>query len=294
MIDVTISRVTNRSLSDVALRGLQGSLARTQRLQQQLSSGRRVSTPGDDPSAAGTSMKLRSQRRADDQYLRNIADASGRLNVTDDALQQISDRIRRTRDLMVQAVNGAINPQGLASIGVELSAIRGEVVDLYNTRWLDRPVFGGTTPGAVAIDSSGSYVGDEAPIQARITRDAALRVDTSGTGAGADTLPALIAQAALDVSSNPAGVAADLTALDAELGKVLQSLGDVGARAARVESARTSIDAERLNFTARISENEDVDLPLTIMNLQAQQVGYQTALGAAARVLQTSLMDFLR
>ena len=291
---MTISRVSHRSISDVALRGLQGALTRTQRLQNQLSSGKRVATPGDDPSAAGTSMKLRSPRRADEQYQRNIEDASGRLNVTDDALVQISDRVRRARELVVAAGNGAVNPQGLAAIGAELSAIGGEVVDLYNTRWLDRPVFGGTTPGTAAIDATGSYVGDDVPIQARISRDAVIRVDTSGTAAGADTLPALITQAANDVTSNPAGLGADLTALDGALGKVLQTLGDVGARGSRIETARTNLDAERLGFAARISENEDVDLPATIMNLQSQQVAYQTALGAAAKVLQTSLMDFLR
>lgn len=291
---MTISRVTHRSMSDVSLRGLQGALTRTQRLQNELSSGKRVSTPGDDPSAAGTSMKLRSQRRANEQYLRNIDDASGRLNVTDDALTQVSDRIRRARDLVASAGNGTINPQGLAAIGAEITAIRGEVVDLYNTRWLDRPVFGGTVPGSVAIDSTGTYIGDGVPIQARISRDAVIRVDTSGAAAGANTLPDLLTQAAADVTANPSGLGADLTALDTELGKVLQTLGDVGARAARIDNAKTNIDAERLTFTARISENEDVDLPATIMQLQSQQVAYQTALGAAAKVLQVSLMDFLR
>ena len=291
---MTISRVTHRSMSDVALRGLQGALTRTQRLQNELSSGKRVNTPGDDPSAAGTSMKLRSQRRANEQYLRNIEDASGRLNVTDDALTQVSDRIRRARDLVASAGNGTINPQGLAAIGAEITAIRGEVVDLYNTRWLDRPVFGGTVNGSVAIDPTGTYVGDDVPIQARISRDAVIRVDTSGAAAGANTLPDLLTQAAADVTSNPSGLGADLTALDTELGKVLQTLGDVGARAARIDNAKTNIDAERLTFTARISENEDVDLPATIMQLQSQQVAYQTALGAAAKVLQVSLVDFLR
>jgi flagellar hook-associated protein 3 FlgL len=74
----------------------------------------------------------------------------------------------------------------------------------------------------------------------------------------------------------------------------MQTLGDVGARAARVDSTKTNVDAHRLDLTARISENEDVDLPATIMNLQAQQVAYQSALGASAKILQTSLVDFLR
>ena len=75
---------------------------------------------------------------------------------------------------------------------------------------------------------------------------------------------------------------------------MLQALGDVGARTARIEATRTNVDTQRLDLTARISENEDVDLPATIMNLQSQQVAYQSALGASAKILQTSLLDYLR
>ena len=76
--------------------------------------------------------------------------------------------------------------------------------------------------------------------------------------------------------------------------KVIQSLGDVGARTARIDATKTNVDSQRLDLKARISENEDVDLPATIMNLQSQQVAYQSALGASAKILQTSLLDYLR
>jgi flagellar hook-associated protein 3 FlgL len=291
---MAITRPTHRAVGEVALRGLQAALARNQQLQQELSSGRRVSRPADDPSATGASMALRSHKRADEQYLRNIQDASGRLGVTDTALTGLSDRVRRVRDLLVQAGNGGINSEGLAAISSEITAIRGEVVDLYNTRWLDRPVFGGTAPGSVAVDSTGAYVGDDAPIQARIARDATIRVDTAGTAAAADTLPGVLSQIADDVVNNNSAVGSDLTLLDNELSKVLTALGDVGARASRVDSSKDRVEAEQLDFTSRISENEDVDLPATIMNLQASQVAYQSALGAAAKVMQVSLIDFLR
>ena len=53
-------------------------------------------------------------------------------------------------------------------------------------------------------------------------------------------------------------------------------------------------DSARLDLTAKISEQEDIDFPETIMNMQAQQVAYQSALAAAAKVTQVSLVDFLR
>ena len=150
-------------------------------------------------------------------------------------------------------------------------------------------------PGTQAVDpATGTYIGDEQPITTRISRDATIRVDVKGSEVGADTMPALLDRIVTDLAS-PSGVpAADLTDLDAGMSKVLQALGDVGARAARVDTTRTNVDAHRLDLQTRVSENEDVDLPQAIMNLQAQQVGYQSALGASARILQSSLLDFLK
>src|SRR5690349_6065560 len=133
---MTWSRVTQRGTSDNALRGLQTSLARTQKLQNELSSGKRVANPGDDPAAAASSMALRSQRRADEQYIRNADDASGRLNMADNALTQMSDRVRRVRDLLIQSGDGALGDSDRQAIAAEVNAIKGEIKDLYNTKWL--------------------------------------------------------------------------------------------------------------------------------------------------------------
>jgi flagellar hook-associated protein 3 FlgL len=289
-----IGRITQRAISDSALRGLQASLDRSARLQQQLSSGRRIGQPSDDPSGTASAMTFRSQRMAAEQHLRNIDGAQGRLAATDSAISDLSDRLNRVRELLVQSQNAALSPEGRAALGAEISSIRSNVLDIYNTRYLDRPVFGGTTPGDVAVDASGTYVGDEAPVEVRISRDATVRVDVQGTAVAADTVPALLDQLALEVPTAPGVTTASFDALDAARSKVLQSMGDVGARAARVDTSRTQVDSLRLDLQSRVSQNEDVDLPETIMNLQAQQVAYQSALGAAAKIMQTSLADFIK
>jgi flagellar hook-associated protein 3 FlgL len=288
-------RVTQGSINASTLRGLQAALGRVQDLQGQLSSGKRIQVPSDDPSATASAMTYRSQQAADVQYLRNVDQVTARLGVTDNTLTSLSDRLREVRQLMVQAQSGAISNEARTALSAQASAVRDEVVGLFNATYLDRPVFGGTIPGQQAVDpTTGSYLGNDAPIVSRISRDATIRVDVKGTDVGADTTPALLDRIVADLAS-PAGVpAADFTDLDAEMSKVLQNLGDVGARAARVDATKTNVDSQRLDLTSRISENEDVDLPATIMNLQAQQVGYQSALGASAKILQTSLLDFLK
>jgi flagellar hook-associated protein 3 FlgL len=289
------TRVTTRSMSAATMRGLETNLTRAQKLQNQLSSGREVQRPSDDPAATVSSMKLRSQRRADEQYLRNIDDARGRLSLADDAMTSLSAQIRRAQELMVSARDAAISAGSRAAIGAELTEIRKGVIDTYNARWIDRPVFGGTAPGSVAIDATtGTYVGDDAEVIARVSRDVTMRIDVKGTDAAADVLPDLLAKAAGDVVNDLDAVAGDQDELEAVLAKVLKTLGDIGARAAQLETTEQSVDNERLDFTARISENEDVDLPLAIMNMQSAQIAYQASLGAAAKIMQTSLMDFLR
>lgn len=288
-----LGRITHRSISDSALRGLQSSLDRSAKLQEQLSSGKRISQPSDDPSGTASAMTFRSQRAATEQHLRNIDTIQGRLNTTDSAITDLSSRLNKVRELLVQSRSGSLSTEGRAALASEISAIRGNVVDIYNTRYLDRPVFGGTAAGDVAIDTTGTYVGDDQPVELRVNRDAKVRVDVRGTDVAADSVPALLDQLATEVASGTVS-ATSFADLDAARSKVLTALGDIGARAARVETARAQVDSLRLDLEGRISQNEDIDLPETIMKLQAQQVAYQSALGAASKILTTSLVDFLK
>jgi flagellar hook-associated protein 3 FlgL len=288
-----VGRITQHATAASALRGLQASLGRSQQLQEQLSSGRRIAKPSDDPSGTASAMTFRSQRAAAEQHLRNIDAAQGRLAVTDAAVTDLSDRLAKVRELLVQSRNSALSAEGQSAVAAQIGAIRSNVVDIYNTRYLDRPVFAGTAAGDVAVDAGGGYVGDDAPVEVRISRDATVRVDVRGTDVAADSVPALLTQLAAEVAAG-AVTQASFDALDAARTTVLTSIGDVGARAARVDTARTQVDSLRLDLQGRISQSEDVDLPETIMNLQAQQVAYQSALGAASKILQTSLVDFLR
>src|SRR5690242_18890035 len=186
------NRVTNRMLSDSALRGLQTNLGRNSQLQEQLSSGKLVTRPSDDPYAAVSSMQLRSQQRMDTQYLNNIDNAAGRLGTADSALREISTLMSQAKSLVVNSHNQSLTGAGANAISAELRVIQKSVVDAYNTQWLGRPIFGGTVQGSAAIDASGAYIGNDAPIMARVARQVSVRIDVSGVSAGADVLPGLL------------------------------------------------------------------------------------------------------
>jgi flagellar hook-associated protein 3 FlgL len=287
------TRISQRMLVNTALNGLNGNITRNQQLQEQLSSGRLVSRPSDNPAAAANSMLLRSQQRLQEQYLTNIDDADGRLNTAGAALQDLVSSINRVKNLVVNINDSGLGSPSRSAIAAEIAEVRNSVIDSYNTTWHNRPVFGGTVQGSKAIDSNGDYIGNEKQLVARIDRDVTIRTDVSGTAAAADELPALLQKMVTDIGGG-GPITDDQDKLDSILNQILTTLGDVGARATQVDTTKTRVTAGQLDVRGRIAQNEDVDLPKAILELQASQVAYQASLGAAGKVLQTSLLDYLR
>ena len=96
------------------------------------------------------------------------------------------------------------------------------------------------------------------------------------------------------LQNNPSALSGDITSIDVAAGRVRTQLTDVGVRQQRVQNGATTVQNRVLDLTTRLTDVEDVDMPSTIVALQTQQVAYQAALGATAKVVQPSLLDFLK
>jgi len=285
-------------MSTQSLNGLQGSLGRLSQLQQQLSSGKVLSRPSDNPSDAFAAMGVRSQIRMQQQYSRNAQDGIGWLGTQDQSLSSGLDQIRQARDLVVQGMSsGSTGPDAQAALAAQVDSIRQSLLQTANSSYLGRPVFGGTTSGQVAYSPAGVYVGDANAVDRSVGDTATVRVDTTGPqvfGTGSGQLFTILTDLTADFTANPAALGADLDRLDAATRTVTAQLADVGARYSRVMSMSQAADDRVLALTGQLSALEDVDLPKTITELNLQQTSYQAALSVTAKVLQPSLVDFLR
>ncbi len=85
-----------------------------------------------------------------------------------------------------------------------------------------------------------------------------------------------------------------LDVFDAQMGNVLRCRADVGARQNRVDLSADRMSMDEVNFTDLLSKNEDVDVAETIMNLKNEENVYQASLAGGARIIQQTLVDFLR
>jgi flagellar hook-associated protein 3 FlgL len=292
-------RVTQQYVTARALAGLQGNVSRLSTLQEKLSSGRELQRPSDSPAGTSSSLQLRAEARATRQHITNADNGIGWLGATDTALTSALDQVRRVRDLTLQGMSAGVagNPEAREAMAAEINSIRESLISVANTRFGDRPVFGGVVAGPVAYQPDGTYVGEAAPVNRTVGANERIRVDTDGAttfGTGPDQLFAVLTQISTAFTNDPAALGAGLERLDGAMRTLQTQLADVGARYNRLTQVRQTSEDRLLTLKTQLSDIEDIDLPETIMKLQLQEVAYQAALGATARAIQPSLMDFLR
>jgi flagellar hook-associated protein 3 FlgL len=296
---MTSGRVTEASIHTRVLANLQRSIAKGQKIQDQLSSGQQLNRPSDSPTGTVASLQLRGEVRAAQQYARNADDGLGWLGTLDNTLSSASTLISRARDLTVQGLSSGTNDvQSREALAVEIDNIKESLIGYANTTYLDRPVFGGTTAGDTAYLADGTYVGDKGQLNRTVGPGTTVPVTATGPtvfGAG-DTQVFAVLQKVSDAirAGDMDGLNDRLGDLDGAADLVKNTLSDIGARYNRVTQMKQSAQDRMLAVTSQLSDVEDVDLPKAIMEMQLQQTSYQAALAASAKVIQPSLIDFLR
>jgi len=231
------------------------------------------------------------------RHKRNADDGEAFLASVDSTLQTAISQTRRARELGVNA-RGALGESSRTALANEIEQLRDSLLSLANTTHLDRPVFGGHTPGTQVYDDAGSYVGVPGEVSRTVGPGVKIRVDLDADAAfgphDANLFADLDALAEAVRAGDDAAISTGLGALDAGLERLGAAVVDVGSRMARVERAADQPLDREVDLTASLGAVEDVDMPRALMELQLQQTAYQAALASTARVMQPSLLDFLR
>lgn len=292
-----INRVTNAGASVAAQRNLQAAMQRLATIQEKASSLKEISRPSDDPAGAANAMTVRAQQSANEQYTRNVQDAKGWLSAVDGALTDATSVLHQIRDLTVRGANdGALSPSNREAIAIELDTLKDSLLSAANTRHMGRNVFAGTTDIGAAVGPGYAMGAGLGTVERRTGESTTVRVDADGQaafGSGGDSVFALVDQIAADLRAG-VNVSARLADVDRHLQSVLSVQAASGARHASVLAVEEGLLDEKVALEGQRGSIEDADLGTVALELKVQEVAYQAALSASARVLQPSLMDFLR
>jgi flagellar hook-associated protein 3 FlgL len=293
----SVQRVTTQSTVRLVLDNLQTGLGQLQNIQEQLSSGKAISRPGDSPTGTISALDYRADIRRSQQLVRNADDGITMLGSADSSIQQGLDLINRARSLVQQGISGAVGANDRAAMADEIDQLRTALLGFANTSLHGQAIFSGTTAGPAAYGADGSYLGNAGTQMRTVAPGVTVQVNLTGPDVfgppGTDVFQVL-ADAAQHLRTDPSQLGADLDKIDTAHSRMTNALALVGARYDQVDTMRSSMNAHIDSTTAALSGVEDVDFPQAAMQLQMHQVSYQAALAATAHVLQPSLVDFLK
>jgi flagellar hook-associated protein 3 FlgL len=159
-------RVSTLQSFNKGLNSILDNQSQVNKTQQQVSTGRRVLTPADDPIAATKILQLQQEQALREQYDKNMTGAEGRLNLEETQLAGITDYLIRIKELTVKAGDGSQTITDRQAIAAEVRELLGSTVDLMNAKdsggeYLFGGFKGGTLPFQVNDTGRYDYAGDE-------------------------------------------------------------------------------------------------------------------------------------
>lgn len=293
-----MTRITNAMVTRTVLADIQDVYGRLTKTQEKLSSGKQLTKASDDPFAASRALLYRSGLAANQQYQANVGEAKSWLDATDASLSQVTDDVRRVRDLVLQGANGTSSQVQRDAIAAELDQIADSIKGVGNAQYAGRYIFAGTLTNTEPFNVGGTdvYNGDTGTISREIGENVQVPVNVTGDTVFSPALAA-IRQAAVDLRAGGTTTnlsTTDLQALDAAMDGISTTRASVGARTNRLTAATDRLQQLEVAQTQQLSDVEDADVAKTMIDYTTQSSVYQAALKAGSNLIQPSLLDFLR
>ncbi len=297
-------RIPNYTVSKTLVSRLQDLTARQANLNQQATTGQRITNPSDDPAAMGRVLNIQAEK----QQIQQFASNNGRaLNISQSSFSAV-EQLKKTSDRLGEiAVLGSstAGPDALRTYGTEVDGLLEQALQLGNTKHAGEYIFGGTrtdTPPFTATrDANGrilsvAYTGAAAGPEIRISEGG--KVSPFTDGAQNQEFAVFINHAVVlrdGLQSGSVGaVLAARPGLDTSEDQLVITVADIGAKQTRLEIDRKQNASRFAELEKLTGADTDADLAEVLVELRQTQTAYQAALQSGSQALSMSLLDYLR
>lgn len=298
-------RVTQGMMSMQTLSNLNRNYSNMSKMENQISTGRKLNKPSDDPVGVTYALRYRAELASNEQFRANADSAVSWLDYTDSTMQQANEVMQRLKELTVQGSNGTLPQSGLDAIKLEVEQLKEQMGNIGNAQIRGKYIFNGQNFDQVPYELSGTVMNfsqidtDSGAVKYAIGDQSTFQVNTAGSeffGSSTDSdnvfkvMDDLIA--ALN-SGDVKTISAQTANIESRSSKMQSCLSEVGARTNRVELVQARLDDRDLNLTTLQSKTEDADIASLMIQATTAQTIYESALKSSAQILQPSLMDFM-
>ena len=298
------TRVNLETFISSTLANVQKSTSNMSRLQEQISTGKKVNRASDDPAGARKILSLRSEDLRLDQYASNIQTATQSLDFSAAALSNTSDILQRITELTMQGVNGATDQSGRTIIANEINQLLETIMQSANSQRLGRYTFAGTEtttePFVATRNSSGnisavSYNGNRETIQYNVGPNTNTTVNLTGDEVFMktrlfDTIVKIrdnLFDGAITFATN------ELTNLDNGAQNILNSIAKAGGISSTLELTGNRIDDTKLSLQEVLASAESADIAELVLKLTEQQSIFEASLSSGSYIFKTSILNYI-
>jgi flagellar hook-associated protein 3 FlgL len=268
---------------------------------QQLATGQRLNSLSDDPAAVASLIGLRAQSSSDTQYLQNISSLTGALQVSDSTMGSVVEALTQAVTLGIQGANGTLTTANRQAIAQVVQGVQQQVLNLANTSYNGRYLFSGTatTTRPYALDPNAAsgvqYNGNDNRNSVEISSGQAMPINLPGsfmfTQKGVDVFQAL--QDLHTALQNNGDVGSATDEVQNALSYVTTQRTFYGNSVARLNTAQTFLNQEKLQLSQAQSDKLDVDMAKAVTDLTQTETTQAALLAAAGKISQSNLFDYL-
>lgn len=299
---ISTNYMTQQSLE--AMLRQQSDLAKTE---LQISTGKRILTPSDDPIGAVKMLELQRQIGLSQQYQDNADVADSRLSVTEGLLKSAGDIMQRIRELAVKGLNDTNDANSRQAIAEEINQLNSSLIALANSTDANGEyIFSGYQSDVQPFDTATyAYNGDGGQRQLRVSDGYLVSINEPGsdlfiaqTVGGLDqAIFQTIADFSTALSNGTVGTAPNdgdfLSNMDYAMEALLEARTRIGAKQNVIEQQREINDSSQLSLQTILTQIEDLDYAEAISRLNMQSVGLQAAQQVYVKVQGLSLFNYL-
>jgi flagellar hook-associated protein 3 FlgL len=292
-------RVTQSMLANNMLKHLSASYANLGKYQEQLSTGKKINRPSDDPVVAMKGMAYRTNLTEIEQFKRNFSEAYNWLENSDAALDKATQALQRIRELVVQASNDTYETTQRQAISQEIKQLTEHLVTIANSKVGDKYIFNGTNTLQPPVQMNGTSIttsNNTEEVKIELAKGIYIAVNVNSTEVFNGLFSDLqsLANDLEDPNKTGKDINEYLGYIDQHISKLLSARAELGARMNRVELMEERIGQQEIIAQKMLSDNEDVDMERVITDLKVQESVHRAALSVGARIIQPTLVDFLR
>lgn len=292
-------RVTQQMLHQNSVRHMNQNLSRLEKTNNQVTTGKQLHRPSDDPNGVSKAMNLKSALVANDQFERNTNEANLWLDESGQTINDMVNVMQKVRELGVQGNNGILSDSDRNIVAIEVEELTEQIRQFANSKVNGKYIFNGLKTDEPPYPNKNSYqndtfdtsgkmftIADGVAVKANVTAD-----ELFGNAADNTNLFNTLNLLASDLRS---GSDIQMNQIDKGIDRMLTVAADAGARKNRVEGIENRIQDSNIELKSLLSKLEDVNYAEAVTKLKSEESVYQASLAASAKIIQQTLMDFLR